>query len=541
MKILKEFKFEFKKLNFLNYTINKMEIDYKADESSNHQTCNILVNEPREIGGGEENQELTSDELNFFTGMLQTIDRNLQSNNREWIEKSIVKLIDLTKERNTNLNTLIINSDAFSTLCTKHSSTHALHILRLSLNLTAKNPMAVYILINSNIIDTVFGSLKSTDDYVVLTCLKIITNLINSSYFSRICLIASGFFQCAKDFLTSPNRLKDLHYMGKLVEYIIASFFDPTISSNYDSVESKNLGLNDPEAIPELLNQTKKQLSNDNGQYKLNIKTAKQILTTKNGLQLGIREPLWDVLNCMLNKQDSYLINCALVSFLRFSRNPSDAIFIYQNTSLFDRCREICSRESPETIESLFYLFSQFLFIVDKEANKAFIRNGLFEVVINYFNSTSHPVRASAMKCISNCLCYESNLNLINNFFTDETVVNLITSVREDDLSLNEKEEIFFILINLAEVNPQVRLTLFSSEENMELMIDFLNLSSKIVFIELDVLSKLIDSQNLYNIDILDLFIQCNGIETIENLMTHNAEHIAQSAQVFHDRYLKDI
>lgn len=516
-----------------------MNIPYKLFKKSQFSNYEIFNKAFREIADDED--DISPEDFQAFSNILSTIDRNLQSDNVYWIKQAVDKLIDLTKLKNAALNHLIINSDAFSTLCSNFSSVYLLSILRISLNLTAKSPYIVYVLINSNIIFTIFENLKSAEGQIILTCLKIITNMINSSLFSRICLVSSGFFQYAFNFLKSPNRLNDLHYMGKLVEYIIACFFDPSISSNSNSYESQSLGLNDPQNILDLLDQTQQQLSSDTNNYTLNMDAASQILLNNNKLILDGRDPLWDVLICMINKPDSYLMGCGLKSLCRFSQNPDDAIFIFNNTSLFDNCKSICSRNNPIATQNLFRLFSQFFYVADEKANKKFIRNGLFEVVVRYFDHQDKSVRISAIECISNCLCFQENQNLINAYFTDEVIMAMISKARDDFIFLKEKEDILFLLVNLALIDPQVRLMLFS-QENMELMIDFLSLSSKeYVVLLLDVLSNLIETQNNYNIDFLDLFIQCNGIEAVENLLDHQLEYVAQSAQVFYDAYLRDI
>lgn len=508
-----------------------MNILYKLD--NDFKTSNDSF---QEIGIGDEKNllDLSSGEYQAYSRILMAINQNLKSNNNEWIKKSIEKIMGLTLKRDVTLNTLIVKSEAFSTLCSNFSSVYMPYILRISQNLTVKNPEVVYVLINYNIIFTVFENLKSSNDKIILTCLKLINNLINSSYFSRICLISSGFFQCAADFFSRVNRLSDLHYMGKLVQYMISFFFGP---QNLPSLD-----LNNPQKMPELLIQTQQQLASNSSNQTLDMDVAMNILRTENGLNLDVRESFWNLLLIMIDKNDSYLINCGLVSLRTIAYNSKNTIFVYENTALFDKCREICSRKDPKIIENLFRLFTKFFYVIGEEANEQFIRNSLFELVVQHFVNPVESVRISAMKCISNCLCYDSNANLISSVFTNDFIIRLINSARDDNkLSFHEKDEIMWILVNLAQENQDISLLLFGEKENMELMIDFLSMSSKdIVVVELNALGCLLDSQNnrMINIDVFSLFLQSNGVEAIESLMSHQSEYIAQASQAFFEKYI---
>lgn len=473
-----------------------------------------------------------------YSTALESINSSLLSRKPDWINRAACNLLELTKTDNTLLKFVILKSEAFATLCTRFSESKVLFILRIMLNLSAQCPRIIHQLINSNLIYTCLQNLSSFSNDIVITSLKIINNIIISSYFSRLCLVSSNFFAYAFNFLKSPNQLMQHHQrMAIYIEYLIKCFFNP-----FEPLESASpRELNHPDCVLETLTQTYQILASNPNNSNIDLNMATAIINNNNCLILeSNKDPFWQTISILLEKNDSVMIKSALVSIrTMMHQSAPNSIFILRNTSLFDMCKAFCSRKNDHIIANFFSILSLFYIYDENTSNKLFLRNGLFEFVFKFVGYENEAVRLSALRLLSNAICIPENEPITSQIFNEQFVNHLMTVLQTDsETSFHEKEETLFMIFNVALGTPRIIYPLFNGRERMELMIDYLTMvSNNTCIVELRALDLLIE--HCTDDSFLQLFVQCNGIGSIEMMLNSSIEYISEAAERFYEKHLK--
>ena len=502
---------------FIFFINKKVNITYKQNIEKKTLNLNELFKHSEDDVIEE---RVSNDELERLVAELEDINKTFQTNNTNWINLASENFIELTKRNEFLIKRTIVHSKTFQAFSSLHLSTSRLNFLRAILNLSSKSPLIVLELINLNAYAFVFDSLFNVhnsefDDYIMDTSLKALNNLINSSCLARIWLVTTNFFNYATLFYSRPNKLRFIQYMSNLIRWLISCFHDPP---------HKNDLLDDPQTIENIF----KLLNKNNFNYEI----ANKILN--NGIILAMEEPflgMWNIITILINHSDGESIKCGLKILRILATKQEFAIYIFENTHLYEKFKDFCSRNNTEITINLLYLLSKFAFILTYNAQKKFSDNDLYDYISSMFFSECKEIRIAAMKCISNYI--PLNKDVLHEIFTPnfiEKLFNMITNI-----SYNESEEIVWNLMNIGNSYPEMIISLFRSPQNMGVFLDFLNIgSASTIMMELNAFQKISHlCQASSDKTFLYLFKECDGLNIVENLISTHDEKVALAAQAF--------